>query len=90
MHLSSFKNTVTEDDIISYVSKHLDIDKLHISCFKLVKKDTAVDDLKFVNFKLGVTSSFYDNLLNPDLWTMDIKVRAFVDFPRKKVVQKNP
>lgn len=90
VHLSSFKNTVTEDDIIAYVSKHLDVDKLHISCYKLVKKDTVVSDLKYVNFKLGVTSSFYDNLLKPDLWTADIKVRPFVDFPKKKPVQGNP
>lgn len=90
VHLSSFKNTVTEDQIIDYVGKRLDIDKSHISCFKLVKKDVSVNDLKFVNFKLGVSPGFYDALFKPELWTADIKVRPFKGFPKKRPVQAVP
>lgn len=83
VHISSFKPTVTEDNIISYVSKHLDIDKSHISCFKLLRKDTVVDDLKFINFKLGVNPGFYEELFKPKLWTADVKVRPFKFFPKR-------
>lgn len=83
VHLSSFKPTVTEDNIISYVSKHLDIDKGHITCFKLIRKGIAVDSLHFVNFKLGIDPGFYEELFKPNLWTADVKVRPFKVFPRR-------
>lgn len=83
VHLSSFKSTVTEDCIVSYVSKHLNIDKDNLVCYKLIKKDTSVDGLKFINFKLGINPIFYAELFKPDLWTAAIKIRPFKVFPRK-------
>lgn len=88
VHISSFKPTVTEDNIIEYVSKHLNIDKGHISCFKLVKKDAQIKNLKFVNFKIGITPSLFSELFNSKLWTSDVKVRPFVGFPKKNSPQE--
>lgn len=38
IHLSSFKPNVTEDQIIAYVGKRIDISIDHMICYKLVKK----------------------------------------------------
>ncbi|XP_017472424.1 PREDICTED: uncharacterized protein LOC108363543, partial [Rhagoletis zephyria] len=54
LHLSSFKPTVSEVDIINYVSNQVIVDKQQIACYKLVKKDTNETALKYINFKLGV------------------------------------
>lgn len=88
VHLSSFKPSVTEDNIISYVEKHLDIGKSNISCYKLIKKDVETKDLRFINFKLGVSSVFYEQLFKPELWTADIKVRPFKFFPKKPTLER--
>lgn len=82
VHLSSFKPSVTEENIISYVMKHLKIDKEQLVCYKLVKKEKSMDDLKYVNFKLGITSAHYEGLFNPQLWSSAIKVRPFAFFPK--------
>lgn len=82
VHLSSFKSNVTSDQIISYVEQHTEFGKEHMDCYKLVKKDTDVNLLKKVNFKLGISPCFYDEILNSKLWPTGIRVRPFVNFPR--------
>lgn len=77
LHLSSFKPTVSADDIIKYVTKHSGITKDSLACYNLLKKDAQIDSLKKINFKIGVTSDLYDKLLCPDLWPNDVKVRPF-------------
>lgn len=84
VHLASFKVTVTAERIISYVSEHLNIDKDTISCYPLIKKDVLVQELKYLNFKLGVAPELYDNLFKSELWTANIKIRPFKFFPKKK------
>ncbi|XP_053968844.1 uncharacterized protein LOC128870270 [Anastrepha ludens] len=83
LHLSSFKPSVTANNIIAYVSKHSSISSEMISCYSLVKKDVAVDSLKRVNFKLGVFSNHYDSLLNSELWPAGVKVRPFKFFQER-------
>lgn len=82
VHLSSFKSSVTEEHIVSYVEKSLKISKEHLSCYKLVKKDTPPEEIKYVNFKLGISSQFYDELLKPHLWQSNIRVRPFKFFQK--------
>lgn len=82
VHISSFKPSVSEQDIISYVVKHTGILEHNIVCRKLVKRDAVSDDLKWVNFKLGVPQEFLKKLLVPDLWQAGIKVRPFEFFPK--------
>ncbi|XP_036347464.1 uncharacterized protein LOC118756833 [Rhagoletis pomonella] len=85
LHISSFKphiSSVTADDVISYVAKHFGIENKYISCFILVKKGISVTDLDSVNFKLGVSSSFYNTLLDANLWPLGINVRPFRFFQK--------
>ncbi|XP_017475218.1 PREDICTED: uncharacterized protein LOC108365638 isoform X2 [Rhagoletis zephyria] len=74
LHISSFKPSVSEDNLIAYVSKHAKIDSTHLTCYKLVKKGTPLESLRSVNFKIGVISSLYNNILNPNVWPSDIIV----------------
>lgn len=85
LHLSSFKPTVTADKIIEYIEKNSEIGKQHLECTRLVKKDVDASTLKFVNFKLGVSSCFYEDIIKSTLWPVDIKLRPFVFYPRKSV-----
>lgn len=88
VHLSSFKPTVTEDEIISYVTKHVNVDSQMLSCYKLVKKDVNVNDLKRINFKLGIASAYYDELFKPTLWTSEVRIRPFVNFQRPQTARQ--
>lgn len=85
VHLSSFKPSVTEDHVKSYVAKRIDVGAEHIVCFKLIKKGVNLNDIDKINFKLGISSTFYDRILNPTVWPSDIKVRPFKNFRKKSL-----
>lgn len=88
IHLSSFKPNVSEQQLIDYVSKHADISKNHLTCYKLVKKGVNVADLNSVNFKLGISADFYDVLFTPSLWPANVRLRPFQNFPAgQKITQ---
>lgn len=88
IHLSSFKPNVSEQQLIDYVSKHADISKNHLTCYKLVKKGVNVAELNSVNFKLGISADFYDVLFTPSLWPANVKIRPFQNFPAgQKITQ---
>lgn len=82
VHISSLKPSVSENTIIDYVSRHLNIGKEHLECFKLVKKDASLENLKYINFKLGISSDYYNDLLSPSLWPSNVRLRPFKFFPR--------
>ncbi|XP_036338696.1 uncharacterized protein LOC118748411 [Rhagoletis pomonella] len=82
LHLSSFLPTVSCDNIIEYVGNHTGIDKRRISCYKLVKKESNLESLTHVNFKLGVCAHNFDNLLRPELWPANVSVRPFRFFQK--------
>ncbi|XP_017494309.1 PREDICTED: uncharacterized protein LOC108382447 [Rhagoletis zephyria] len=83
LHLSSFKPTVSEVDIINYVSNQVIVDKQQIACYKLVKKDTNETALKYINFKLGVPEHVYFNLLKPEIWPTNVNIRQFRFFQKQ-------
>lgn len=83
LHISSFKTSVTEDQIIAYIEKKAEISKQHIVCNRLVKKDVDVNSLKHVNFKIGVSPCFYAELTKPSLWPTDVKIRPFIFLEKK-------
>lgn len=85
IHISSFKSTMQCEKIIEYVSKTTEIGKQHMECYKLVKKDVDVNELKRVNFKLGISPCFYNEIIDPKTWPSGIRVRPFVNFPKKDV-----
>lgn len=87
VHLSSFKPSVTEEQIISYVKKHLNVVNDHIVCFKLVKKDTDLNSLKRINFKLGVSPDIFSQLFKSSLWPSSVTVRPFQNFQKKPIDQ---
>lgn len=84
IHISSFKPSVTEQHILTYVGKKLDIGSNHLACYKLVKRDANVSELKSINFKLGISPQFYEDLFKPSLWPSSVKVRPFNFFLKDK------
>lgn len=63
--------------------KHFGIANIHISCFKLVKKDALLNELNSVNFKIGVSPALYNKLLDANLWPIGINVRPFRFFQKE-------
>lgn len=80
VHLSTFKPSVSPENIIAYVAKYIDISDNHMVCFRLVKKDTDFTKLKSINFKLGIAANFYGELFKPSLWPAHVRVRPFHNF----------
>ncbi|XP_036339739.1 uncharacterized protein LOC118749055 [Rhagoletis pomonella] len=78
LHLSSFESSVIANSIVEYVSKHANINKGQLLCYKLVKNDADLKSITRVNFKLGTPDSFYSNLLSSDLWPVGVNVRPFL------------
>ncbi|XP_059225889.1 uncharacterized protein LOC131997968 [Stomoxys calcitrans] len=66
VHISSFKPSVTSEHITDFIQKNANIAKSNMECYVLVKKDVDINSLKRVNFKLGVTSNHYDDVINPN------------------------
>lgn len=85
IHLSSFSPNVSEENIIDYVHSHANIDKKHLLCYKLVKKDAETANLKRISFKLGVAEQYLENILDPSLWQEYVRVRPFTNFPKRDV-----
>ncbi|KAI8115986.1 hypothetical protein CVS40_11874 [Lucilia cuprina] len=85
LHVSSFKPSVTTEQIINFIEKNTQIPKNHLECTRLVKKDADESILKHVNFKIGVSPHFYDEIIKPTLWPVNIKIRPFIFFSRKLV-----
>lgn len=89
LHISSFLPSVKPEEIIEFIEKNTEISKNHLECTRLVKKDVDVTTLKHVNFKLGVSSCFYNEIIKSTLWPMNTKVRPFVFFPREPANLQN-
>lgn len=83
VHIAGFKPSVTTDQIVNFVNKHTNVDKQHLVCTRLTKKDADINLLTHVNFKVGVTERFYDELMKASLWPTSIRVRPFIFFPKK-------
>lgn len=88
VHLSSFKPSVTTDQILNYVEKYANVTKNHLVCYKLVKKDADVNALTRISFKLGVSAGYYNELFKPSLWPSDVRVRPFKFFPKTGAEKK--
>lgn len=82
VHLSTFKPTVTPESIIAYVAKYIDVSEEHMVCFRLAKKDADLTQLRSINFKLGISSDFFEELFKPSLWPTHVRVRPFHNFQR--------
>lgn len=81
LYISSFKPSVTAD-VISYVTKHFNIDTKFLFCKALIKKGTSVNDLSSVYYKLGVSSNYYNALLDSNLWPLGKGILPFRFFQK--------
>ncbi|XP_017466463.1 PREDICTED: uncharacterized protein LOC108359223 isoform X2 [Rhagoletis zephyria] len=82
LHLASFSPSVSEENIINYVSNQAGLNKDILVCYKLVKKDVEISSLKRVNFKLGVPETMFSNLLSSEIWPTNVTVKPFRFFPK--------
>ncbi|XP_067620346.1 uncharacterized protein [Eurosta solidaginis] len=81
-HVGSFKPSVETTDIATYIAKHTCIKENSISCYKLIKKDVAVETVSKVNFKIGVPSSDRAKIMDSGLWPSNVKIRPFEFFQK--------
>lgn len=83
IHLSSFKSSVTVEQILNYIWKYSNIGKDKIDCYKLVKKDANLNELKKISFKIGVNAEIYKEIYKPSLWPANVRLRPFQIFSNK-------
>lgn len=67
VHLSRHSTKVTEEKIISYTARRLQVSENVLRC-KIIKKDVDPTTIHFVNFKLGVPAVFIEKAFIPTIW----------------------
>lgn len=82
LFLSRFSPHATVDEITRLVQQNLETDQT-VEVVKLVRKDTNLDQLKFVSFKVGIDPSMKEKAMQPASWQKGIYFREFVDIERR-------
>ncbi|XP_053698816.1 uncharacterized protein LOC128745764 [Sabethes cyaneus] len=81
LFLSRFSPHATVDEIAGLVQQNLETDQT-VDVVKLVRKDTDLDQLKFVSFKVGIDPSMKEKAMQPAAWQKGIYFREFVNIER--------
>lgn len=84
LHLSRLSKNVTEESIISFAAHKLDLPKNVLHCKKLVKSNTDVGTLHFINFKLGIPEYAFERVLNASIWPLGVQIKKFTQHPKPK------
>lgn len=84
--ISGLHPTVSSDEIKKYILEETDVKSCDkFECFKLVKKDADLSQLKFVSFKIAVGDDFFDYFMSPGIWPKSVSVREF--FPKPSEIK---
>lgn len=82
IHLSKFNTNTQPDSIIKFIANKLNVNAESLTCYKLVKKDSDVSKLRYVNFKLGVPAPLFNKAFDSGLWPLSIKISRFLQKPK--------
>lgn len=82
LYISRCSITTTADNVRSYITKKLGlVDNSSISCRQLLKKDTDINSLEFVSFKVRVPPCHLDTTKSHTFWPDGIVVKNFIARP---------
>ena len=84
LHVSKFSVSTSEQTIKNYVSNKLNIPFDEVQCYKLIKKDSDITNLKFINFKVGIPANKENDATNVNNWPVNVYVKSFKFFPKNK------
>ena len=97
-HISPFHPSTTVDDIKTFVGENLKCDG-NIQVHILVSRDTDVNSLRFVSFKVGIEEKWKNDAMTAANWPKGVRIREFVDLRtpnfrrviniKKPLLQKN-
>lgn len=88
IHISRLNKTVTEECVINYTARRLNLPKTSFVCSKLVKKDADISSLHFINFKLGVPAGSLNDALNTSIWPVGVQIKQFTSRPKNELHPK--
>lgn len=83
IYLSRIARHVTEADVTELVKVSLNTE-LPIDVKKLVRKDTDLEQLAFISFKVGVDKSLKNTALDSSVWPKGIYFREFKNLPSER------
>ena len=85
IYVSRLQPHVTQENILTFMkSKIPDLNSDDVYLRLLVKKDQNVEELNFVSYRLGCTTSLYTQLMDPSFWPSHIMIGDFVERQRVK------
>lgn len=88
IYLSAFHPNTSEEDVKALVRECLGLGaEVNPRITKLIPKGRDPSSLRFVSFKIGVTSELKDRALSSDTWPVNVYFREFEDYGSKNVTQ---
>lgn len=76
-HLGSFRPSISCEVIVNHLAAALYLNPSVISCYKLIKRGELEENIKFINFKIGVPAEYNDAMYHENIWPIGTKLRAF-------------
>lgn len=84
VYVTRLQPSVTVDGLKLFLSARMpEFDENQVSIRMLVKKDQDLSELSFVSFRIACTDNMYSTLGSASFWPSHIKMREFIDEPRK-------
>lgn len=84
VYISRLQPSVTVDGLKLYLHTQIkDLDESQMSIRMLVKKDQELSELSFISFSISCTENLFSQLNSPSFWPSHIKMREFINEPRK-------
>jgi len=80
--ISNIGKGISMDYLSNYLSDELKIDKANIHLSLLLPNGKAVDDMRFLQYKVTIPEIKYSCIMNPNTWPSNVRVRDFVNKPR--------
>lgn len=85
VHVSRIDKSVSTEMIIEYITQNSQLKPTDdFKCTLLVKKDTDVNTLSFVSYKIDVKSEHFSQLIDVNFWPQGAFIREFISQDRKK------
>lgn len=78
LHISRLHPGSSENDIISFVASHCNVQSSLLKCKRLIKPDVNPTNQSFATFKLGVPEVVLSKMLKPEMWPTGTMIRKFV------------
>ena len=83
-HVSKFRADTDPNLLINHIASKTKIPLNQIKCFKLIKMNANISELKFVNFKISVPSHMLMIAMDKQIWPNTVQIKKFVSLKKNE------